>query len=138
MDGCQPDREICQLFRKNITGIHEAVHSSIGTSPNTAWNDKSTHPRIRENLQKYYDKFTKTKLKFKLEDIVRIKLLPKSSFHKGYDVQNNQAFFEIYKILKNRPIPMYQIRSIEKSEGIRNVYVLFDFQYFFSEIIETI
>ena len=50
---------------------------------------------------------------------MRIKVLPKSSFYKGYDVQNNQEFFEIHKISTNLPIPMYQIRSIEKpKEGI--------------------
>ena len=118
MDANQTEKYVSSV-EKILEGYNEAVHSSIGTSPNTAWNDKSTHPRIREKLQKYYDKFTKTKPKFKLGDIVRIKLLPKSSFHKGYDVQNNQELFEIHKILTNLPIPMYQIRSIEKlEEGI--------------------
>ena len=47
---------------------------------------------------------------------MRIKLLPKSSFLKGYDIQNNQELFEIYNILSNLPIPMYQIKSIDNPE----------------------
>ena len=43
-------------------------------------------------------------------------MLPKSSFHKGYDIQNNQELFEIHEVSKNLPIPMYQIHSLEKPE----------------------
>ena len=89
---------------------------SFGISPNETWNNKSTNPQIREKLQNYYSKFTKTKPRFKIGDIVRIKLLPKSSFSKGYDIQNNQELFEIHKITSNLPIPMYQIKSIDKPE----------------------
>ena len=64
----------------------------------------------------YYNKFTKIKPRFKIGDIVRIKLLPKSSFLKGYDVQNNQELFEIHRISTNLPIPMYQIKSIDNPE----------------------
>ena len=118
MDANQTEKYIDHL-EKILKGYNESVHSSIGTSPNMAWNDKSVHPQIREKLQKYYDKFTKTKPKFKIGDIVRIKLLPKSSFHKGYDVQNNQELFEIHKISTNLPIPMYQIKSKKNpDEGI--------------------
>ncbi len=47
---------------------------------------------------------------------MRIELLSKSSFLKGYDAQNNQELFEIYNILSNLPIPMYQIKSIDNPE----------------------
>ena len=118
MDANKTEKYIDHL-EKILKGYNESVHSSIGTSPNTTWNDKSIHPQIREKLQKYYDKFTKIKPKFKIGDIVRIKLLPKSSFHKGYDVQNNQELFEIHKISTNLPIPMYQIKSKKNpDEGI--------------------
>ena len=53
-----------------LEGYNNAVHSSIGVSPNTAWNDRSTHPKIREKLQIYYDKFTKTKPRFRVGNIV--------------------------------------------------------------------
>ena len=95
---------------------NNAKHSSIGITPNLAWSDKSTHSQIREKLQIYYDKFTKKKPKFKVEDIVRIKLLPKSAFSRGYDIQNNQELFEVYKVSINLPIPMYQIRSFKNPE----------------------
>ena len=39
-----------------------------------------------------------------------------SSFHKGYEIQNNQELFQIHKILTNLPIPMYQLQSMEKPE----------------------
>ena len=99
-----------------LEGYNNAVHSSIGTTPNIAWNNKSTHPRIREKLQKYYDSFTKTKPKLVIGDIVRIKHLPKSSFHKGYEIQNNQELFKINKVFTNLPIPMYELQSMENPE----------------------
>ena len=52
----------------------------------------------------------------KIGDVVRIKLLPKNSFLKGYNVKNNQELFEIYQILSNLPAPMYQIKSIDNQE----------------------
>ena len=115
MDTNKTERYINSL-EAILEGYNNAVHSSIGVSPNTAWNDRSTHPKIREKLQTYYDKFTKTKPRFRVGNIVRIKLLPKSSFHKGYDVQNNQELFQIHKIISNLPIPMYQIKSMENPE----------------------
>ena len=99
-----------------LEGYNNANHSSIGFSPNTAWNNKSVHPVIREKLQNYYDKFTKIKPKLKIGDTVRIKLLPKSSFHKGYEIQNNQELFEIHGIATNLPIPLYEIKSLENPE----------------------
>ena len=74
------------------------------------------HTHKLERLQKYYNKFTKKSPRYNVRDVVRIKLLPKSSFSKGYDVQNNQELFEIFKVLTNLPIPMYQIRSFKNPE----------------------
>ena len=99
-----------------LEGYNNANHYSIGFSPKTAWNNKSVHPIIREKLQNYYDKFTKIKPKLKIGDAVRIKLLPKSSFHKGYEIQNNQELFEIHGIATNLPIPLYEIKSLENPE----------------------
>ena len=99
-----------------LEGYNNARHNTTSLSPNVAWSDKSTHPQIREKLQDYYDKFKKKKPVFKIGDIVRIKLLQKSSFVKGYDVQNNQEYFEIHEVLTNLPIPMYRIRSLENPE----------------------
>ena len=115
MDANKSEKYLNSL-EKLLEGYNNAEHSSIGTTPNIAWSNKNTHPMIRERLQNYYDKFTKTKPKLKIGDIVRIKLLPKSSFHKGYEIQNNQELFQIHKILTNLPIPMYQLQSMEKPE----------------------
>jgi len=42
-----------------LQGYNNSTHSTIGISPNLAWNGKSTHPQVRVRLQKYYDKFRK-------------------------------------------------------------------------------
>ena len=84
-----------------LEGYNNSTHSSIGLPPNIAWSDKPTHPQTREKLQIYYNKFTKTKPRYKIGDIVRIKLLPKSSFLKSHDVQNNQELFVIHSISTN-------------------------------------
>ena len=64
----------------NLEGYNNSTYFSIGLPPNIAWSDKSTHPQIREKLQVYNNKFIKIKPRFKIGDIVRIKLLPKSYF----------------------------------------------------------
>ena len=92
-----------------------ASHSLINLPPNVAWSDKSTHLQTREILRVYYNTFTKIKQRFKIGDIVLNKSLPKSSFFKGYDVQNNQELFEIHSISTNLPIPMYQIKSVDNT-----------------------
>ena len=63
-----------------LHGYNNSIHSTIGMIPNLAWNDKSTPPQIRERPQKYYNEFRKRKPRFEIGDVVRIKLLPKSSF----------------------------------------------------------
>ena len=47
-----------------LEGYNNSTHSSIGLPPNIAWSDKSSHPRIREKLQVYYDKFNFTQFSF--------------------------------------------------------------------------
>ena len=42
-----------------LIGYNNSYHSSIGVSPNVAWNNKSTHPQIREKLQTYFSKFSR-------------------------------------------------------------------------------
>ena len=96
-----------------LEGYDNAVHYSIGTTPNIACNNKFTYPRIREKLKKYYNNFTKIKAKLVIGDIVRIKHLTKSSFHKGYKIRNNQELFQINEVVTNLPIPMYQVQSRE-------------------------
>ena len=99
-----------------LIGYNNSYHSSIGVSPNVAWNNKSTHPQIREKLQTYFSKFSRKHPKLKIGDIVRIRLLSKSAFTKGYDIQNNQELFKINNISLNLPIPMYEIKSLENPE----------------------
>ena len=79
MDSNKTENYINSLW-SILEGYNNAPHSSIGLPPNVAWNDKSTHPRIRDKLQVYYDKFPKIGLRFEIRDIVQIKLLPTSSF----------------------------------------------------------
>ena len=70
-------------------------------------------PKNKENLQKYFDKLTKTKPQFKIGAIARIKTIIKKLFLKGYDVQNNQILFESYNILSSFPLLMHQIEGID-------------------------
>ena len=63
-----------------LEGYNNSTHSSIGLPPNIAWSDKSTHPRIKEKLQVHYNKLARIKPRFKIGDIVRVKLLPKVLF----------------------------------------------------------
>ena len=52
-----------------LIGYNNSYHSSIGVSPNVAWNNKSTHPQIREKLQTYFSKFSRKLPKLKIGDI---------------------------------------------------------------------
>ena len=118
MDHFTTEKYITHL-EQILEGYNNSNHSTIGVSPNVAWSDRSIHPLIREKLQLYYDKFKRKNPKFRVGDIIRIKLLHKSSFFKGYDIQNNQELFEIYRVFMNLPVPMYEIQSLENpDEGI--------------------
>ena len=63
-----------------LEGCNNSNHSSIGLHPNVAGNNKSIHQEIRENVLMYYNIFTKTKFRFRIGEILKIKLLPQSSF----------------------------------------------------------
>ena len=55
MDSNKTENYIDSL-KSILEGYNNSTHSSIGLPPNIAWSDKSTHPRIREKLQLYYNK----------------------------------------------------------------------------------
>ena len=61
MDANKTEKYINSL-ESLLEGYNNAKHSSIGTSPDIAWNNKSIHPIIRERLKKYYNKLKKTKI----------------------------------------------------------------------------
>ena len=88
MDTYKTERYLDSL-ESLLEGYNNAKHSTIGISPNDAWNNKSTHPQIREKLQKYYSKFTKTKPRFKIGDIVRIRECSPFSKSKRWEVLTN-------------------------------------------------
>ena len=43
-------------------------------------------------------------------------MLLKSSYHKGYDIQDNQKWFEIGNVTRNLQILICHIKSLEKPE----------------------
>ena len=49
-----------------LIGYNNSYHSSIGVSPNVEWNNKSTHPPIREKLQSHFSKFSRKHPKLKI------------------------------------------------------------------------
>ena len=118
MDYYKTERYIPHL-QNILLGYNNSYHSSIGVSPNIAWDNKSTHHKIREKLEVYYNKFKDKPPRFKIGEVVRIRFLAKSSFTKGYDIQNNQELFVIHKVISNLPFPMYEIKSLERiDEGV--------------------
>ena len=118
MDHYKTESYISNL-EKIVSGYNNLIHSSMGYSPNIAWSEKSTHVHIRDKLQKYYDKVKKKNPSFKVGDIVRIKSLSSSAFTKGYEIKNNTELYIIKTVISYLPIPMYTLKSLEKSdEGI--------------------
>ena len=52
----------------------------------------------------------------KAGDIVRIKSMSSSAFTKGYEIKNNSELYIIKTAVSHLPIPMYTLKSLEKSD----------------------
>ena len=76
MDTNKTERYIDSL-ESLLDGYSNSNHLSIGLPANVDWNNKIHSSTNKTKLQKYYDIFTKTQPRFKIEDLVPIKLLPK-------------------------------------------------------------
>lgn len=76
---------------------------------------------FNERFTKILHKGRKIKVKFKLNDIVRIKILP-SKFHRGYNEQFSRELFKIIQIKRNMPVPTYIIQSLNTEEIIEGSF----------------
>ena len=92
-----------------ITAYNNTNHRMIGTTPSKA-ELKQNHSNVRENLQKYYSKFSKQKPKYKVGDTVRITVLG-NKFHRGFEVQNKDEVFVISDVNTNLPRPLYKLHT---------------------------
>ena len=92
-------------------------HRSTGLTPNEG-EMPINHLKIRMKNEEYYSKIKKTKkIRFKINDLVRIsRLEPK--FGRGYDKSAPEEIFRIIKIITKFPRVMYEIASLDGDETI--------------------
>ena len=94
------------------------VHRTIKMSPDKAELAKNHH-LVRQNLGMYYDKSIsrKKKPKYKVGDIVRIKIA-KKAFTRGYHPSFTDKLFKIIAVKVSMPMPMYTVQDVQDGEEI--------------------
>lgn len=100
---------------------NNSYHRMIGTTPAIAENNPSLHLEILKKMTEYRLKVKKKKIKYNIGDTVRIRRI-KGKFGRGYDEQATQEIFKVYKIITNKPIPMYQLSDYNGTEKIHGSF----------------
>ena len=78
--------------------------------------------KLRKKLKSYYDKASERKSKFSIGDKVRVQR-QKGKFGRGYDNIFSDEIFNICRINRSLPIPMYSLTSFDGSvEIMANFY----------------
>lgn len=96
-----------------VESYNNAIHRTIQMSPIDAENPLN-HLKVADRLNEHYTNiFEKKKsVKFAVGDIVRISMI-KSKFHRSYQEQQKENFYEIDEINTKMPIPLYYLKDCE-------------------------
>ena len=94
------------VLPKLLTGYNNAVHRSIGLSPNEV-NSQNSH-QVFKKL--YPDLYKKQKPRFEIGDLVRISYKKRPVFDKGYTPNYSLEVFTISKVKDDIP-PSYKLKD---------------------------
>lgn len=91
-------------------------HRTIKMSPKNAENDDNRFS-VRTNLRAYYDKVKQKPNELNVGDKVKVQK-QKSKFARGYDDIFSRQIFNISKVNRTLPIPMYSLTTFDGSDEI--------------------
>lgn len=118
--------DVVPVLSNLVFTYNNRKHRMIGTTPQLAETDPSTHLDIRIKMSKYYASIKKSKSpKFNVGDYVRIAAL-KGKFSRGYQEQSSQEIFKILDINTKKEKPMYVLETFDGSEIIKGSF--YDFE----------
>lgn len=112
------DRYLDALQRL-VDSYNNSTHTSTGHTP-LEGEDPLNHLTVLDMLNEHYSDIVHKKKtpKFKVGDTVRVAKL-KSKFHRSYREQQNEELFEITRVNKAMPIPLFYLKSLEKLDDIK-------------------
>ena len=96
------NRNWINILDKLVKDYNDAIHSTIGMSPNDA-SLKKNYEKALQNTLDSHPKLMKKKPKFKVDDVVRVSRV-KNVFEKGFHPNWSQETFEIDEVLNTNPI----------------------------------
>ena len=112
-------------LRRLLDSYNTRYHRMIGTTPQIAENDPSSHLQIRIRTSKYHSTIKPKQVKFKIGDTVRIAKL-KTKFSRGYKEQNQEEIFRIKHIKTNNKIPMYTLETYNGDETLKGNFYSYE------------
>lgn len=118
-------RTFIDVLPELVKTYNNRFHRIIQTTPQIAENDPNIALKIRLLAVKNQEKIKKRKIKFKINDYVRI-AKQKTKFSRGYDEQTQREIFRIYKIDTRKKIPLYHLETYDKSEKLKGGF--YDFE----------
>ena len=99
-----------------LESYNKRIHRSIKMSPHEA--DKpENQEKVAVELSKYYSSYKKQQPVYEVNQLVRL-ALQKTVFHRGYKEQSNFEVFNIYKIKKTLPKPLYYLETYDKKDKL--------------------
>lgn len=118
---CMTENETRKYVDK-LTGLVQTynarIHRKIKMSPDDAELDvNELAVRDAHNIHYTNVLHKKKKPKYKINDVVRIKLLG-NKFQRGYEEQFSRETFKVVEVKINMPIPMYILQSLNSDEII--------------------
>lgn len=108
-----------------VKTYNNRLHRIIQTTPKIAENDENAQLNIRLINAKIYEKIKKRVPNLKINSFVRISK-QKTKFSRGYEEQTQKEIFRIYKISKNKKIPLYFLETYDKSEKLQGGFYAFE------------
>lgn len=111
-------------FQDIVKSYNETYHSSIKMAPSEV-NRKNVGEVLKNlygQLWKSGDLFGKKKIKFKVNDYVRLSRLYKSAFKKGYRGNWTEEIFQVSKVKNTIPIVTYAVKDLNNKEILGSFY----------------
>src|SRR5574343_400362 len=118
-------RTFIDVLPELVKTYNNRFHRIIQTTPQIAENDPNIALKIRLLAVKNQEKIKKRKIKYKINDYVRI-AKQKTKFSRGYDEQTQREIFRIYKIDIRKKIPLYNMETYDTLEKLKGGF--YDFE----------
>lgn len=99
-----------------MESYNNRIHRIIKITPEEAELEEN-HEKVALEVSRSYSKVKRENPKFSVGQLVRL-ALQKKTFHRGYEEQSNYEVFNIYKVKKHMPKPLYFLETYDKKDKL--------------------